>query len=36
MIKDDGEWLSSNTEPMVWALVKSVQELSEQNKDVSK
>ena len=36
MIKDDGEWLSSNTEPMVWALVKSVQELSEQNKALEK
>ena len=36
MIKDDSEWLSANTEPMVWALVKAVQELSEQNKVLEK
>ena len=29
MINDDGKWLSSNTEPMTWALVNAVQELSE-------
>ena len=28
MIKDDGEWLSANQEPMIWALVNAVQELS--------
>tara|TARA_R100000664_G_scaffold2996_1_gene7036 strand:+ start:6608 stop:9727 length:3120 start_codon:yes stop_codon:yes gene_type:complete len=28
MIKDDSKWLSANTEPMLWALVKAVQELS--------
>ena len=31
MIKDDGEWLSANQEPMIWALVNSVQELTEKN-----
>ena len=40
MVKDDGEWLSANTEPMVWALVKAVQELSEkvesQQKEIEK
>jgi len=28
MVKNDGKWLSANTEPMIWALVKAVQELS--------
>ena len=28
MIKDDGEWLSANQEPMIWALVNAVQELT--------
>jgi len=31
MIKDDGEWLSANQEPMIWALVNSVKELTEKN-----
>ena len=38
MIKDDGEWLSANQEPMIWALVNSVKELSkkveEQQKEI--
>jgi len=34
MIKDDGEWLSANTEPMVWTLVKAVQELSARVKEL--
>ena len=36
MIKDDGKWLSANTEPMVWALVKAVQELSAKVEDLEK
>ena len=28
MIKDDGEWLTANQEPMIWALVNAVQELT--------
>ncbi len=34
MIKDDGEWLSANTEPMIWTLVKAVQELSAKVKEL--
>ena len=34
MINDDGKWLSSNTEPMTWALVNAVQELSSENKEL--
>ena len=34
MINDDGKWLSSNTEPMTWTLVKAVQELSSENKEL--
>ena len=36
MVKDDGEWLSANTEPMVWALVKAVQELSAKVEELEK
>jgi hypothetical protein len=36
MVKDDSEWLSANTEPMVWALVRAVQELSEKIKHIEK
>jgi len=28
MIKDDGEWLTANQEPMIWALVNAVKELT--------
>ena len=28
MVKDDGEWLSANQEPMIWALVNSIKELT--------
>ena len=36
MIKDDGEWLSANQEPMIWALVNAVQELSTQVNNLKK
>jgi len=36
MIKDDGEWLSANQEPMIWALVNAVQELSAEVKQLKK
>ena len=36
MVKADGEWLSANTEPMVWALVKAVQELSAKVEELEK
>jgi hypothetical protein len=36
MVKDDGKWLSANTESMVWALVKAVQELSAKVEDLEK
>ena len=36
MVRDNSEWLSANTEPMVWALVKAVQELSSKVEELEK
>ena len=36
MIDDSKEWLSANQEPMIWALVNAVQELSAEVKQLKK